>query len=43
MVGRQVRFEGPQAAYGLVLSLSLGQGDMREVVRFIFWGGGQAL
>lgn len=42
MVGRQVRFEeGPQAAYGLVLSFSLGQGDMREVVRFLFRGGGR--
>lgn len=35
MVGGKFRFEeGPQAAYGLVLSFSLGQGDMREVVRF---------
>lgn len=41
MAGRQVRFEeGPQAAYGLVLSLSSGQGDKREVVGLLFRGGG---
>lgn len=41
MAGRQVRFEeGPQAAYGLVLSLNSGQGDKREVVRLLFGVGG---
>ena len=44
MAGRQVRFEeGPQAAYGLVLSLNSGQGDKREVVHLLFGVGGRAL